>query len=113
LLTGEKRAAALAAYRKTGPDFNRFKNDPFLALAFFMGVQEKYGWQPFINYFAEVEKLPRGSRPRTEQARWDAWLLGLSKHARKDLGPYFKEWGIPVSQQALEAAARLDASANP
>ncbi len=113
LLKGEKRAAALAAYRKTGPDFNRFKSDPFLALAFFMGIQEQHGWQPFINYFADVEKLPRGSRPRTEEARWDAWLIGLSKHAKKDLGPYFTQWGIPVSKTALAEAARLDRAANP
>ena len=113
LLKGEKRAAALAAYRKTGPDFNRFKSDPFLALAFFMGIQEQYGWQPFISYFAEVEKLPRGSRPRTEEARWNAWLIGLSKHAKKDLGPYFTQWGIPVTKAALAEAARLDQAANP
>ncbi len=113
LLKGEKRAAALAAYRKTGPDFNRFKSDPFLALAFFMGIQEQHGWQPFINYFADVEKMPRGSRPRTEEARWDAWLIGLSKHAKKDLGPYFTQWGIPVSKTALAEAARLDRAANP
>jgi hypothetical protein len=113
LLKGENRAKALAEYRKTGPDFNRFKNDPFLALAFFMGIQEKYGWAPFIGYFAEVEKQSRGNRPRTDTARWDQWLVGLSKQVKKDLGPYFKEWGIPVSSQAIESAAKLDSTANP
>ena len=107
LLTGEKRAQALAAYRQTGPNFEKFKSDPFLALAFFMEMQEGLGWEPFQKFFAESDQKPRGERPRTDVERWDAWLVGMSRQSGKNLGPFFQLWGVPVSAGALESVKKL------
>lgn len=103
LLTGEKRSAALAKYRETGPDFEKFKGDPFLALSFFMELQESFGWKPLIEFFADSEAKPSAERPKTDVQRWDAWLTGMSKRTGKNLGPYFQLWGITVSKEALES----------
>lgn len=107
LLVGEARKTALEKYRATGPDFNKFKSDPFLALAFFMEIQETYGWEPFIKFFAEVDKMPGNQRPQTDVAKWDNWLVGMSKQTGKNLGPLFKQWGIPVTEPALTEAAKF------
>jgi hypothetical protein len=107
LLVGDKRARALAEYRRTGPDFEKFKSDPFLALAFFMELQESFGWEPFIKFFAESDKKPRGERPRTDVDRWDTWLVGMSGQTGKNLGPFFQHWGVPVSAKALESVKNL------
>ncbi|MBI1325522.1 hypothetical protein GC170_20350 [bacterium] len=107
LLKGQKRADALRKYQATGPNFETFKSDPFLALAFFMEIQEAFGWQPFFDHFAATEKLNRGSAPRTDEARWDAWLTGLSKSTGKNLTPHFEAWGIPVSSAAKESVTSL------
>jgi len=107
LLKGQKRADALRKYQATGPNFETFQADPFLALAFFMEMQEAFGWQPFVDHFAAIEKLKRGSAPRTGEARWDAWLTGLSKSTGKNLTPHFEAWGIPVSSAAKDAVGSL------
>lgn len=103
LLTAEKRTQALAKYRETGPDFEKFKSDPFLALSFFMELQESFGWKPFMEFFADSEAKPRAERPTTDVQRWDAWLTGMSKRTGKNLAPYFQLWGVPVSKEALES----------
>lgn len=107
LLTGTKRAEALKKYRATGPDFEVFKADPFLALAFFMEIQEAFGWKPFIEHFAACEKLERSKSPRTDEARWDLWLTGLSKATGHNLTTHFETWGIPVSAAAKESVKAL------
>jgi hypothetical protein len=107
LLVGSKRVEALAEYRKTGPNFEKFQNDPFLALAFFMEMQESFGWEPFIKFFAESDRQPLNLRPKTDTDRWDGWLKGMSNATGKNLGPYFQMWGIPVSKMALESVKML------
>jgi len=107
LLVGSKRVEALVEYRKTGPNFEKFQSDPFLALAFFMEMQESFGWEPFIKFFAESDRQPRNLRPQTDTDRWDGWLKGMSNATGKNLGPYFQIWGIPVSKKALESVKTL------
>lgn len=109
LLVGDKRNKALAKYRASGPNFNQFKSDPFLALAFFMDLQEAFGWEPLSKFFAEVEKMPANQQPRTDEARWDNWLVGMSQQTNKNLGPFFQLWGIPVSNKALEEVKKFAA----
>lgn len=107
LLVGDKRRKALAEYQRTGPNFEKFQNDPFLALAFFMEIQESFGWEPFVRYFAAAQVQPFESRPRNDAQRWAGWLTGLSQETRRNLGPYFQMWGIPVSKKALESVGHL------
>ncbi|MFM1802862.1 MAG: hypothetical protein RJA81_2214 [Planctomycetota bacterium] len=107
LLTGQKRREAVNQYRETGPSFNKFKGDPFLALSFFMEMQEVFGWEPFIRFFEESDKLPPENRPRSDQARWDGWLTGMSRATGHNLGPYFEFWGIPVTPVALSEIKAL------
>ena len=107
LLKDNRRAEALKKYRATGPDFEVFKADPFLALAFFMEIQEAFGWKPFMEHFVACEKLDRSKTPRTDEARWDLWLTGLSKATGHNLTNHFETWGIPVSAAAKESVKAL------
>jgi len=107
LLKSDRRADALKKYRATGPDFEVFKDDPFLALAFFMEIQEAFGWEPFIAHFAACEKLERSKAPRSDEDRWDLWLAGLSKASGHNLTAHFETWGIPVSATAIETIKDL------
>jgi len=101
------RARAQAAYFGAGPDFEKWKQDPFLALIMYMQVQEAFGWEPFKAVFAEYRDLARGDRPRSDDQKRDQWLVRLSRRVGRNLGPFFAAWGVPTSDAARASVADL------
>jgi len=108
-LLGEARAKKVRAYRATGPDFARWKADPFLALLMYMQMQEAFGWDPFKKVFAEYRGLAAAERPKTDDAKRDQWLVRFSRTVGRNLGPFFEAWGVPTSPQARAQVAGLPA----
>ena len=53
--------------------------------------------------------MPANQQPRSDEARWDNWLVGMSQQTNKNLGPFFQLWGIPVSNKALEEVKKFAA----
>lgn len=102
-----KVARRRAAWRKAGPDFARWKREPFTALILYQDLARDFGWQAYRHVFAEYRALPPSERPHTDAQKRDQWLVRMSRTVGHDLGPAFRAWGIPVSKQALEAVASL------
>ncbi len=101
------KAAAIREYLDSGPDFARWKRDPFLALTMYGQVREAFGWEPFLRVFAEYADLPGRERPATDDAKRDQWLVRLSRAAGRNLGPFFAAWGVPVSEAARREVEAL------
>ena len=89
------------------PDFEKWKADPFLALAMYAQLRLQFGWEPYKKVFAEYRALPREQKPRTQEQKRDQWMIQMSKMVGKDLGPFFQAWGVPVTPAAREQTKHL------
>lgn len=97
-------------YFATGaPSFERWKADPFTALCMYAQLQDAFGWETYQKLFAEYRALPDSQRPKTEQERRDQWMQRFSKAIGKNLAPFFRKWGVPISDAAANSVASLPA----
>jgi hypothetical protein len=101
------RKAAKEKHLASGAPFDKWQSDPFLALAMYVELIEAFGWEPFKDVFAEYRKLADSERPRNDNEKRDQWMRRFSKRVGKNLGPFFDQWGVPVSQAAKDSIAGL------
>jgi hypothetical protein len=88
----------------SGADFAQWKKQPGLALMMYATIQRDFGWEPFQTAFEAYVAADRASRPRSDDAKRDTWLIRMSTALERDLGPYFEHWGVPTS---IEARAQV------
>jgi hypothetical protein len=98
---------SVAAYLARGARFDEWQREPFLALQTYLQVQRAFGWEPFRAVFAEYGRLTEAERPHDDAAKRDQWLTRLSRACGKNLGPYFRAWGLPISEEAEKTVAEL------
>lgn len=96
-------------HRAAGAPFQKWKSDPFLALAMYVQLQKEFGWDSFKKVFTEYRDLPQNERPRNDDEKRDQWMVRFSKTVGKDLGPFFQAWGVPVSTAARNSIRNLPA----
>ena len=90
------------------PDFERWKRDPFLALAMYEQMQQAFGWDAFREVFAEYLRTPTEELPHNDDGeKRDQWLMRFSRTVGHNLGPFFQAWGVPTSLAARDAVAEL------
>lgn len=94
-------------YFAGGSDFDKWKSDPFLALAMYIQMQEEFGWEPFKKLFSEYRGLPDDQRPKTDDQKRDQWMVRFSRTVGRNLGPFFQAWGVPTSEEARASIAEL------
>ncbi len=102
-----KRLARRARYLTEGASFEKWCSDPFLALTMYIELREAFGWEAYKGVFAEYRDLPKSERPTTEQEKRDQWMVRFSRQVGRNLGPFFKAWGVPVSDEAVASVASL------
>ena len=78
----------------------RQKGDAFRDLVPYVQMQREFGWDTYKAVFAEYEELPRSERPRNDQQKRDQWLVRFSRHAGRNLGPFFEFWKIDTTEEA-------------
>jgi len=105
----EQRERMMRAFfhDRRGPSWERWANDPFLALIMYQQVQEEFGWDAYKRIFAEYQRIPQRERPRTQQEKRDQWMVRLSRTVGHDLGPFFDAWHVPVTDEAKAQVADL------
>lgn len=106
-ITPEQRARRTVRHLAEGAPFNRWKNDPFLALEMYMQLRESFGWEPFKQVIGEYHGLSQSERPRNDQEKRDQWMMRFARAVNHDLGPFFERWGVPTSAEARAAIAHL------
>ena len=86
-------------WKAAGRPFDKWKADPFLALNFFVELQQKYGWDAFQKMFAEYRKLPQSERPKTDADKRRQWCERFSHVVGEDLTSEFEFMLEPRSAQ--------------
>ncbi|XP_013360016.1 PREDICTED: TRPM8 channel-associated factor 3-like [Chinchilla lanigera] len=75
------------------------------ALETYLQLQEGFGWEPFIQLFAEYQKL--SGIPRNNGGKMNLWVKKFSETVKKNLAPFFKAWGWPVTKEVSDSLACL------
>jgi hypothetical protein len=101
------RTERIRKHLAAGAPFEKWKDDPFLALMMYAQLYEAFGWEPFDRVFAEYAALGHGEHPRGDNAKRDQWLVRMSKATGKNLGPFFQAWGVPTSEKARDSVKDL------
>ncbi|MFN3684263.1 MAG: M60 family metallopeptidase, partial [Fimbriimonadaceae bacterium] len=105
----EETARRLRTYLQAGAPFERWKSDPFLALTMYVQVVDEFGWDAIRNAIASYHRMSPSERPRTDDQKRDAWMRALSRATGRNMGPFFRAWGVPVSDEAVRGMAGLPA----
>ena len=103
----DQRNRRVREFMAKGAPFEEWKQDAFLAPMMSIQVYEAFGSEPFKAGFAEYVRLPDGERPKSDDEKRDQWLARLSKATGKNLGPFFRAWGVPTSEGARASVANL------
>jgi hypothetical protein len=90
-------------YLANSPSFEKWKDDPFLALAMYVQLIDAFGWEPIEQVYRQYRQLPRSQYPATEAAKRDYWFSAISTATRRNLGPFFAQWRVPVGEEAAKA----------
>jgi hypothetical protein len=106
-LVPAKVAERLRKHLATRAVFERWKDDPFLALTMYDQLRAAFGWDAYKKVFAEYRDLPKGERPKSDDEKRDQWLVRFSRVAGRNLGPFFQAWGVPTSESARRSIANL------
>lgn len=108
-VTPQARTRSMQNHFAKGSPFDQWKSSPFLALAMYMQMIERFGWEPFTQVFTQYRGLAEDERPKSDDQKRDQWLIRFSRAVQHDLGPFFHAWGVPVSDAARAAIADLPA----
>jgi hypothetical protein len=104
-LAPKKRHAAIAAFRAdSGKGPHNW--DPATGLVFYWQLIDGHGWDVLHRVIASYKIDPPKPEPGNDAQKWDEWLKRYSREAKRDLGPFFKIWRMPVSEAVLDDAAR-------
>ncbi|KAM6168199.1 TRPM8 channel-associated factor 3-like [Erethizon dorsatum] len=75
------------------------------ALETYLQLQEGFGWEPFIQLFAEYQKL--SGIPKDNAGKMNLWVKKFSQTVKKNLAPFFQAWGWPVTKEVSDSLASL------
>jgi hypothetical protein len=89
------------------PNFQKWKSDPGLALCMYAQLQKEFGWDAYKKVFAAYHSLKPEDMPKNDLEKRDLWMVMFSKTVNRNLGPFFRAWGIPVSKKALESIQNM------
>ncbi|XP_021548633.2 TRPM8 channel-associated factor 2-like [Neomonachus schauinslandi] len=75
------------------------------ALETYLQLQEAFGWEPFIQLFAEYQTL--SGIPKDKDGKMNLWAKKFSEKVQKNLAPFFEAWGWPVQKEVANSLACL------
>jgi Peptidase M60, enhancin and enhancin-like len=106
-----ERAKTIQAYIAGGKNFAKDWN-VWTSLETYLELQEGFGWAPFQQVFTQYYADAPAMDPADDQGKIDRWVLRFSIAVNKDLGPFFKGWGFPISPAVLSQTSALPAWQN-
>jgi hypothetical protein len=105
-LEGQKKH--IERIKKATDKFAEWKSDPFLALTTYIQLIDAFGWEAWRSYLYSFADTSFGPVPRSDDEKRDQFLVRYSKITKKNLGPFFEAWGIPVSSAAKAEVSKLE-----
>jgi hypothetical protein len=70
---------------------------------------QAFGWESWRQYLHSFADPSFGPAPANDDAKRDQFLVRYSKITKKNLGPFFAAWGIPVSASAKAEVSQFEA----
>lgn len=107
-ITEDQRRKHIDTIRDAKDKWSLWKSNPFLALTTYIQLVQAFGWESWRAYLHSFSDESFGPKPGNDEERRDQFLVRYSKITRKNLGPFFDFWGIPVSDSAKREVARLE-----
>ncbi|RZK18401.1 MAG: hypothetical protein EOO86_10230, partial [Pedobacter sp.] len=88
-------------YMRSKPSYDKFKQNPWIALSMYIEIIEHFGWEPIKSANKVYANLPKNQYPKTNEEKIDLWFKTISHVSKTDLSDFFKIWQIPVSASAI------------
>jgi hypothetical protein len=85
-----------------------WKGNPFVALTTYIQLIQGFGWESWRAYLHSFADPAFGAKPTSEEEKRDQFLVRYSKITKKNLGPFFEFWGIPVSAGAKAVVSGME-----
>ncbi|MEQ8317844.1 MAG: M60 family metallopeptidase [Phycisphaerales bacterium] len=104
----ERALSAMHAHAAKGAPFHRWKSDPFLALQTYALLWHEFGFEAFDRAFRSYESLPTAQLPKTDDEKRDRFVVQMSRAVGRNLEPYFRAWGVPLSEMPAGDLADLE-----
>jgi hypothetical protein len=104
------RATAIAKIKKylmDNPSYEKWQEDPFLALSMYIQIIDKFGWQPILDANKIYRNISKNEYPNSNQEKCDLWFNTICKTTNRNLVDFFNVWQIPVSALAKKQATAL------
>jgi hypothetical protein len=108
-ITPESRGKNMKKYFAEGAPFDKWKDEPFLALIMYVQLKDAFGWDAIKKTIAQYRDLPKAERPKSDEDKRDQWMVRFSKTVGRNLGPFFQAWNVPTSETARNSIANLPA----
>ncbi|MBB6111330.1 Peptidase M60, enhancin and enhancin-like [Mucilaginibacter lappiensis] len=90
----------IKVYLANNPSYEKWCNDPFLALSMYIELINQFGWDAIKSANTVYRNLPSDQYPKNDQDKRDLWFTTISKATNSNLGRFFDVWKIPVSETA-------------
>ncbi len=99
-------------YLNNGANFSDDWN-VWVALDTYLQLQEGFGWAFFTDVFTAYRQDSNASQG-SAQDRIDEWVQRTSDYTERNLVPFYRAWGFPISDDIVDAVSRYpDWQANP
>ena len=105
----EVQAKKRGMHLRAGAPFDKWKSDPFLALGSYIQLIEAFGFGSLRTVLHSYDNPAFGPRPKSDDEKRNQWMVRYARIVGRNLGPFFEEWGIPVSAAAKAEIAALPA----
>lgn len=92
--------AKIRAYLADNPSYEKWSDDPFLALSMYIQIIDHFGWDAIKTANTAYRNLPKDKYPKTDQGKRDLWFTTISKATNSNMARFFEVWKIPVSDEA-------------
>ncbi|HSJ02604.1 MAG TPA: M60 family metallopeptidase [Verrucomicrobium sp.] len=104
----KKHIDAAKKAKDLGEKWAIWKGDPFHALTTYVQLVQAFGWDNYKKYIWSFADPSFGPAPKSDEEKRDQFLIRFSKITKKNLGPFFDFWGIPVTSSAKAEVSKLE-----
>ncbi len=102
--TRELMIKAIKNYLDNNPTFEKWCDDPFLALSMYTQIINAFSWDAIKAAHTSYRKLPKDQYPKTDQEKIDLWFNVICKATNSNLSRFFEVWKVPVSDAGKKGA---------
>jgi hypothetical protein len=107
-ISEEARREHIRKIKAASDKWALWKSEPFVALTPYIQLVQEFGWESWRQYLHSFADGSFGPAPKTDDEKRDQFLVRYSKITKRNLGPFFDAWGIPVNAAAKAEAAKWE-----